>query len=234
MFTCSCSAISVLVRPSAHASTMRDRSASACAEDCRRIQRSSVSRSLVLNSILAVGRPLVGMAVLNCWLMSGRTRPLRQKFPFRQYFLSFQPDSTLGGATGSERLRDWAGGELKGYGEHDELPPYRTIAPSPLLLDGATTGGRVTGQLVPATMLPEATRVTLDRDLNFTHGVTELRQLVEMARSRGEQFVTVAPPGVELLLPLINDKLRQAERSPFGKPSALGFPPRQVRMSRVP
>lgn len=53
----------------------------------------------------------------------------------------------LGGATGSERLREWAARELKGYEEEDELPPYRSAPPPPLLLDGATTRAPISGNL---------------------------------------------------------------------------------------
>jgi len=72
---------------------------------------------------------------------------------------------------------------------------------------------RITGQLVPATMVPAFARDTLDRDLNYTSGVAELAQLVESARARGESFVAVAPPGVELLVPIINQVLQKADPS---------------------
>ncbi len=48
---------------------------------------------------------------------------------------------TLGGATGSESLREWASRELMGYGSEDELPEYRTAA-APLVLDEHLPGGR--------------------------------------------------------------------------------------------
>lgn len=134
----------------------------------------------------------------------------------------------LGGATGSERLREWAARELKGYEEEDELPPCRSAPPPPLLLDGATTRARISGQLVPATMIPEFALDTLDRELNYTSGVAELAQLVESARARGESFVAVAPPGVELLVPLVNQELRKADQSGFGGSYPFATPPSQV------
>lgn len=50
----------------------------------------------------------------------------------------------LGGSIGTADLRDWASRELKGYGPDDDLPEYRRI-PAPLMLDGFTGSGRVTG-----------------------------------------------------------------------------------------
>jgi AbiTii-like protein len=43
----------------------------------------------------------------------------------------------LGGQVGSERLRDWARHELKGYDGLDQVPEYRRIS-APLCIDGAT------------------------------------------------------------------------------------------------
>ena len=41
----------------------------------------------------------------------------------------------LGGRSGSQELRDWAGKELRGYDPDDELPPYRVVS-APIMLDG--------------------------------------------------------------------------------------------------
>jgi hypothetical protein len=51
------SAILVFGLPSAQASTIRDRNASACDDECRRDQRTSVSRSSSASSIATAGRP---------------------------------------------------------------------------------------------------------------------------------------------------------------------------------
>lgn len=59
--TLSSEATSRSVRPSEDASTIRDRSASAWAEECRRDQRWSVSRSASDRVICTVGRPRCAM-----------------------------------------------------------------------------------------------------------------------------------------------------------------------------
>lgn len=82
--------------------------------------------------------------------------------------------------------------------------------------------GKITAQLDPANMIPEFARETLKVDLHYTHGVTELAQLVEAAKDRGEGLITVAPSGVELLVPLINRDLRKADHS--GLQNSLTFP----------
>jgi hypothetical protein len=56
--TPSSSATAVFDRPSAHASTILDRSASACAEVRRRAHRCSCSRSSLVSSSTAFGRPV--------------------------------------------------------------------------------------------------------------------------------------------------------------------------------
>jgi hypothetical protein len=43
----------------------------------------------------------------------------------------------LGGQVGSERLRDWARQELKGYDRVDQVPEYRRVS-APPCIDGAT------------------------------------------------------------------------------------------------
>jgi hypothetical protein len=45
--------------PSAQAGTIRDRNANACDDECRRDQRTSVSRASSVSSIAAVGDPHV-------------------------------------------------------------------------------------------------------------------------------------------------------------------------------
>jgi len=50
-------AILVFGLPSAQASTIRDRNANACDDECRRDQRTSVSRSSSASSIATVGQP---------------------------------------------------------------------------------------------------------------------------------------------------------------------------------
>ena len=55
----------------------------------------------------------------------------------------------LGGQVGSERLRDWARQELKGYDRIDQVPKYRRVS-APLCIDSATFHHLITGQQVSA------------------------------------------------------------------------------------
>ena len=71
----------------------------------------------------------------------------------------------LGGQVGSERLRDWARQELKGYRDADAVPEYRRVV-APLCIDGATFGGYVTGQQISSMSLPEFARDRVTEDLD--------------------------------------------------------------------
>ncbi len=91
-------AICACVRsPSAQASTILQRSASACDELWRRAQRSSVARSSPDSLISTVGRPRRAMILLRCWLTTPRNAARTRKFPISQNFLADQPAGTLEG-----------------------------------------------------------------------------------------------------------------------------------------
>jgi hypothetical protein len=102
---------------------------------------------------------------------------------------------TLGGKAGSERLRDWAALELKGYGSDDELPEYRQ-AVAPLTIDGATVAGRITGQLLPVTMIPDFARDKVTADISFPQPIAEIAHLLSSAM-RGDGLVRMSPPGAQ-------------------------------------
>ena len=92
---------------------------------------------------------------------------------------------SLGGVTGSESLRDWASRELMGYRNDDEIPDYRTAA-APLVLDAHVPGGRITGQQVPYTLIPDFARNDLSDDIEFRQPIAEIAEMVAAARRRGE------------------------------------------------
>ena len=118
---------------------------------------------------------------------------------------------SLGGITGSDRLREWASRELKGYEAADELPSYRHVA-SPLLLDGAMPGGRTTGQLVSADLIPDDIRdVFNSSDVHFDQPIAELAALVDKAAARGEDSVKLGPPGTAELVTIVNQGLRPGQ-----------------------
>ena len=107
---------------------------------------------------------------------------------------------SLGGATGSARLRDWATMELKGYGAGDDLPPYR-MTTSLLFMDAAIPRGRVSGQQVPLTLIPDVARPSIQGDIHLPQPIAEIGDLVSSARRDGEDSIRLSPPLAEEALP---------------------------------
>jgi hypothetical protein len=130
----------------------------------------------------------------------------------------------LGGVTGSEGLRAWATLELKGYGAEDELPSYREVV-APLLLDGVSGYNMITGQTVPANMIPEFARDRIKNEVPFPQPIAELDDLLRSTRNRGRDSVELGPPGGSELVVLINADLVKRERRQF---SSTTLPPTQI------
>ena len=84
---------------------------------------------------------------------------------------------SLGGATGSDSLREWASRELLGYGNDEDVPDYRTAA-APLVLDAHVPGGRITGQQVPYTLIPDFARNDLSDDLELRQPIAEIAEML--------------------------------------------------------
>lgn len=100
---------------------------------------------------------------------------------------------TLGGATGSTRLRDLATKELKGYEADDSLPSYR-ITRSLLFLDAAVVGGRITNQQAPLPLIPDIARPSVQGDIHLPQPTAEIVDLVSSARRDHEGSVRLSPP----------------------------------------
>ena len=114
----------------------------------------------------------------------------------------------LGAETGSERLREWASRELKGYGFDNELPAYR-VTHALLFMDGFAGAGRFSRQQVSATLIPDVAHDLPDRDIELREPLAELVKHVEDARAEGDAAVLVVPPGVTSLVPLMNHRLSE-------------------------
>lgn len=113
----------------------------------------------------------------------------------------------LGGKVGSERLRDWARQELKGYDRVDQVPEYRRVS-APLCIDGATFTTLITGQQVSAMSLPEFAREYISEEVALTNGLGELEQI-----SRGpEDMIRLAPPGAQELVVLWNHERQSSDQ----------------------
>lgn len=113
----------------------------------------------------------------------------------------------LGGISGSIALREWATRELKGYGEGDTLPPYRTI-PAILALDGATMTFRVTGQQISPASLPDIARDHIKEEVPLYGPIAELTDAIKDARERGESHINFGIPAGSALTALTNHHLR--------------------------
>lgn len=113
----------------------------------------------------------------------------------------------LGGMNGSVALREWATRELKGYGQGDTLPPYRTI-PAILALDGATMTYRVTGQQISPASLPDIARNLIKEEVALHGPIAELTDAITDARKRGDDHINLAIPAGSALTALTNHELQ--------------------------
>jgi hypothetical protein len=113
----------------------------------------------------------------------------------------------LGGISGSVALREWATRELKGYGQGDTLPPYRTI-PAILVLDGATMTHRVSGQQISPTSLPDIAHDLIKEEVPLYGPIAELTDAIRNARNRGEINIDFGIPAGSALTALTNHHLR--------------------------
>jgi hypothetical protein len=113
----------------------------------------------------------------------------------------------LGGISGSVALREWATRELKGYGESDTLPPYRTI-PAILVVDGFTTTHHITGQQISSGSLPDIARDFIKEEVALHGPIAELTDAIKAARNRGDDHTNFAIPGGSALTVLTNHDLR--------------------------
>jgi hypothetical protein len=110
----------------------------------------------------------------------------------------------LGGQVGSERLRDWARRELKGYDREDEIPEYRRFRAA-LCIDGVTIRSVVRGQPISAGELPDFARGKITEDVALGMALGELEDL-----SRGaEDIVRLQPPLAQELVRLWNHQRQQ-------------------------
>lgn len=114
---------------------------------------------------------------------------------------------SLGGISGSVALREWATRELKGYGEDDDLPPYRTI-PAIVVLDGSTMTHRVTGQQISPASLPDIAHDFVKEEVRLYGPIAELTDAIGDARNQGESHVNFGIPAGSALTALTNQQLR--------------------------
>jgi hypothetical protein len=106
---------------------------------------------------------------------------------------------TLGGAVGSDELREWASLELRGYvGSSVELPNYRKI-PAPIEIDGFAGAMQATGHRISRRSLPDFARDDVDEEVPLTNSVGELAAMVQQAESQGGHLKLSLPMGQDLV-----------------------------------
>lgn len=116
---------------------------------------------------------------------------------------------TLGGLTESAPLREWASLELKGYEDDEKLPGYRG---APSLLMGNTVMAK--GQVVPAEFVPDDIRELVDDEPKLRSPLGELIAMHQGAVRSGEDHLKIVPPGMSMLLALINNEVRRHGNAP--------------------
>jgi AbiTii len=105
------------------------------------------------------------------------------------------------GQIDSERLRDWARQELKGYGTTDTVPDYRRIVAA-ICIDSATSRGLVTGQQISPMDLPEYAHGYMTETPTLANPIGELENLSHSPNST----MMLCPSGAqELVLALVLD-----------------------------
>jgi hypothetical protein len=105
----------------------------------------------------------------------------------------------LGGQVGSERLRDWARQELRGYATTDPVPNYREVR-AVICIDAATVTGYVTGQQISPAALPDFAAGFMTESPILTNPLAELEDLARSA----DPTVLLSPAGAQELVRLWN------------------------------
>ena len=108
----------------------------------------------------------------------------------------------LGGKSGSEKLRDWATRELKGYGgvHDDDLPPYRVVA-APLMVDAVKGNVQIKQQQVAPSILPDGIREYVKEEVPLRDGVGQIEALLKQPQ------IKISLPGSGDLVRLTNHEI---------------------------
>jgi len=122
----------------------------------------------------------------------------------------------LGGAVGSNELREWAGLELRGYvGSPVELPTYRKI-PAMIEINGFAGAGQINGYRISPHLLPDFATNVIKEEAPLTSSVAELEAMVRHAASEGGYLKLSLPEG-QSLVAIMNSE----GRTPLGHIAAI-------------
>ncbi|MGH3885832.1 MAG: hypothetical protein ACRDSZ_04550 [Pseudonocardiaceae bacterium] len=157
------------------------------------------------------GRPSVGATEDNLWVAKNRSLLAELEAGLRDDKSSatslLQKCILLGGQAGSERLRGWAHLELKGYGNAETVPDYRTVG-AVICIDGATFRGYITGQQISPTALPEVAQGFMTETPTLTNPISEFE---ELSRSP-DSTVMLSPSGAQDLVRLWNHENQSGDQ----------------------
>ena len=99
----------------------------------------------------------------------------------------------LGGESGSERLREWALRELKGYDPGDDVPEYRMVT-APIAVDWRSVAWQAQGEVISSSTLPEIARDHIKELMKVDFSVSQMQSILERKVEAGESTVAIAPP----------------------------------------
>lgn len=103
----------------------------------------------------------------------------------------------LGGAVGSNELRDWASLELRGYvGSDSPLPAYRNV-PAILEVDGFAGAMQVSAFRISPRSLPEFAQNSIDEEVPLTNSIGEIEAMPRDAHTGGHAKFSL-PMGQDL------------------------------------
>lgn len=105
----------------------------------------------------------------------------------------------LGGKSGSEKLRDWATRELKGYHGEDDLPGYRVV-PAPLRVDGIAGNFKIERQAFAPSSLPDFAREHIKDEVELRDGIGSIEALLAM------EEIKLSPPMASDLVLYMNSE----------------------------
>lgn len=124
---------------------------------------------------------------------------------------------TLSGLVGSDELRDWANGELRGYADDANVPEYRKIE-AVIQIDAITANMRVTGRNIAPYQLPEKVQSHIDGTVQFREPIAQLAEQA-IQREGARDSIKLEPGAAAYARQLID----QASGNPFQQTTSLYY-----------
>lgn len=112
----------------------------------------------------------------------------------------------LGGESGSERLREWAVRELKGYPTDDDVPEYRRVS-APLSINWRNSAWHATGETISPSMLPEAARKFVDDQVPVGFSVAAIEDMLRTSAGKDRSAIKLMHPKAPAIVQLMNETI---------------------------